>query len=148
MHAAIPKRMAPGALAGVLAEFDRCWPWLEAAMQRGGDRHTVVSIWNGIATGQYQFWPGKGAAAVTQVVQYPTGNVLQLWLVGGDLDEILSHEAEIAQWARDICCVALQLVGRPGWQKVLAPKGYSVRDVVLTRRLDDGTAGDGGDEPG
>jgi hypothetical protein len=138
--AAIPNH-APGALALVLHEFDRCWPWLERALRRGGDRHTRDTIWQGIVTGQFQFWPYPRAAGVSHVVQYPTGNVLRLWLVGGDLDEVLAREPDLAAWGRAIGCVDLELVGRHGWIRVLSPLGYVPGAVVLTRRLNDGHAG-------
>ena len=135
---------APGALALILREFDRCWPWLDAALRHGGNRHTRESIWQGIVRGQYQFWPYERAAGVTHVDVYPTGNVLQLWLVGGELDEVLRREPELAEWGRSVGCVAMQLVGRQGWAKALGPLGYSRGDVVLTRGLHDGSADTGG----
>jgi hypothetical protein len=145
---AIPKELAPGALSGVLAEFDRCWPWLEAALRHGGDRHTKESIWAGIVRGQYQFWPYGRSAGITHVDVYPTCSVLQLWLVGGELDDVLAHEPELAAWAKAVGCAAMQLVGRPGWAKALRALGYGRGDVILTRGLDDGPVrGDGGFGP-
>lgn len=132
---AIPKHLAPGILAGVLAEFDRCWPWLERAVVRGGSRHTRESLWAGIVRGEYQFWPYERSAGITNVVFFPTGRVLSLWLVGGELDDVLAHESDLAEWAAAVGCDALELVGRRGWEKVLQPMGYSSGSVVLTRRL-------------
>ena len=132
--AAIPN-CAPGFLADAYAEFDRCWPWLESALRLGGDRHTRETIWQGIATGRFQFWPYAQAAGVSHVDEYPTGRVLRMWLVGGELDEVLAREPEVADWARAIGCVDMELVGRQGWGKVLKPLGYVPGAIVLTRRL-------------
>lgn len=132
---AIPKPLAPGVLSLVLAEFDRCWPWLESALRHGGNRHTRESVWAGLVCGRYQFWPFPRSAGVTHVDQYPSGSVLQLWLVGGELDDVLAHEPEIAAWAQSVGCVALQLVGRRGWERVLKPLGYDPGSILLTRTL-------------
>lgn len=131
---AIPNH-APGALAGVLAEFDRCWPWLDAANQRAGGRHPREWIWNSVCAGQLQFWPFERCAAVTYVDTYPTGKVLRLWLVGGELDNVLAHEAEVAEWAKSIGCIAVDLIGRRGWEKALKSRGYMGGAITLTRRL-------------
>lgn len=131
---AIPTH-APGFLTGALAEFDRCWPWLERAVQRGGNRFPRDHIWNGITAGRLQFWPFERCAAVTYVDTYPIGNVLRLWLVGGELGNVLEHEAEVAEWAKSIGCIAVELDGRKGWEKALQARGYEAARVVLTRRL-------------
>lgn len=131
---AIPKH-APGFLAGAYREFDRCWPWLESALRHGGDRHTRETIWQGIVTGQFQFWPAERAAGVSHVIVYPTGNVLRIWLVGGELDEVLAAEPAIGAWAKAVGCVDMEIVGRQGWVKVLQPLGYTPGAVVLKRRL-------------
>lgn len=131
---AIPNH-APGALAGVLAEFDRCWPWLKVAVELAGDRHSYSSLWASITAGQVQFWPFERCAALTYVDRYPNCAVLRLWLVGGELANVLEHEAEVAAWAKSIGCVAVELVGRKGWEKALRAKGYGHSAITLTRKL-------------
>jgi hypothetical protein len=131
---AIPNQ-APGALAGVLAEFDRCWPWLDAANLLAGGRHSYSSLWAAITTGNVQFWPFERCAALTYVDRFPDCNVLRLWLVGGELANVLEHEAEVAEWAKSIGCVAVELVGRKGWEKALRNRGYSHGALTLTRKL-------------
>jgi hypothetical protein len=42
----------------------------------------------------------------------------------------------IEQWARDIGCLRVRIVGRRGWLRAL--KGFQVKDVVLEKELDDG----------
>ncbi len=42
----------------------------------------------------------------------------------------------IEQWAREIGCTRMRIVGRKGWLRAL--KGFQVKDVILEKELDDG----------
>lgn len=137
---AIPDHATDKLLNVLAAEFDRCWPWLLAAVQHGGSHHTRESVWQGILEGRFQFWPGRASAAVTHIDVFPTGNVFRLWLVGGDLAEVLEHEPGLAEWAKAKGCVSIELSGRRGWVKTLAPFGYEPSAITMSRRLDHGSA--------
>jgi hypothetical protein len=101
-------------------QFDRCWPWLEAARDYGGYTHTKEQVWEAIEDGRAQFWPLPNAAIMTTVDEHPTGfKELQQWLAGGDLNEILQCEPLICQWAKEIGCNRASIVGRRGWKKFL-----------------------------
>jgi hypothetical protein len=136
---AITDHLAARLLEQLAAEFDRCWPWLEAAVQHGGSHHTRESVWQGVIDGRFQFWPGVRSAAITHIDVFPTGNVFRVWLVGGELDVVLAHEPDLAAWAEAKGCVSIELSGRHGWVKVLAPYGYSPGGITMTRRLDHGS---------
>ncbi len=136
---AIPNHATDRLLAMLASEFDRCWPWLDAAVQRGGSHHTRESVWTGIVDGRFQFWPGRASAAVTHIDVFPTGNVFRVWLVGGDLAEVLEHEPGLAEWAKSKGCRSMELTGRKGWVKTLAPLGYLPGAITMSRRLDHGS---------
>ena len=41
------------------AEFERCWPWLEASLNEFGATHTKDQVWETIYRGAI-LWPGEG----------------------------------------------------------------------------------------
>ena len=99
------------------SELVRCRPWLEAAMTHG--THGWGDIVLGLAKGHYQFWPAPNGAAITEIVVYPKRKVLNIFLAGGDLGQLLDMQASAAAWAKAQGCDALMMTGRAGWKRVL-----------------------------
>lgn len=50
----------------------------------------------------------------------------------GQIIELYNH---IEQWARDIGCTRMRVIGRKGWMRMLA--GYSQAGIILEKELDD-----------
>jgi hypothetical protein len=99
-------------------EWQRCSPWIQAALDYGGNLFHLDDVWDSIHRGQAQFWPGKECAMVTEIKQYPRKRLCNVWLAGGKLDELLEMSAYIREFARRHECDAMLVQGRPGWQKV------------------------------
>lgn len=114
-------------------EFERCWPWLAAALDRAGNTHGKEDLWQAIVTERAQFWPGMRCALVTEVVVYPKLKSVRYWLAGGEMPEILRMQEHIDQWARAQGCVRAEACGRLGWLKAL--KNWSGRMAVLTKEI-------------
>jgi hypothetical protein len=118
------------------AEFERCKPWLEAALAEAGGTHTIDDIRAGIAARRYHFWPGKSSAAITEVFNFPQMRVFNVFLAGGDLEEILTDmEPDFCSFAEYLGCSQIALIGRPGWEKALKPLGWQRTAVVLSKEL-------------
>jgi hypothetical protein len=117
--------------------FDRLWPLLEPAVAEGGDTHSKEDVWREVTTDpQTRFWPGERSAAVTEVLRYPQKEVMNLWLIGGDLDELLTKMLPAAEaLARHWGLKEVWGMGRPGWKKPLAPLGYSAPGVIVKKVL-------------
>ena len=73
-----------GALSEGQAEWARCRPWIEAAVEYCGGTHTIEDVEADIAAGDAQFWPGKKAAVVTQVTDFPRFRGRPAGLAAGD----------------------------------------------------------------
>lgn len=76
------------------------------------------------------------AVIVVCVKRYPAGaKELHGLVAAGDLAAILVLIEQAEQWARsigvDFACVS----SRPGWRRVLKPRGYSVNRVELRKDL-------------
>ena len=116
------------------AELRRCRPFIEAALQYTGGTHDWDDIVYLVRKRTAQFWPGKNCAAITELIDTPGLRYCGIWLAGGELEELLEIERNIAQWARDeMRCRKVIIRGRPGWERVL--EGYSRAYVALEKEL-------------
>ena len=113
-------------------EWDRCSKWLQDALDAAGNLATLDQVKSLVDEGKARFWPGKECAFVTEIVQYPNKRALNIWLAGGDLQEMLSFEPMVRAYAKDKGCDLLVIQGRPGWQKVFkkTPKWIGLVDEV------------------
>ena len=106
------------------AEWDRCAPYLEAALRYSHGTHDLIHVYEDIASNRATLWPFERSAVVTQITTYPKVKVLTFWLAGGDMRDLLSHEPGIAAWAIEQGCTRLGISGRKGWSRAMDYLGY------------------------
>jgi hypothetical protein len=85
---------------------------------------------SGIANGDFQLFISEHSAAVTCAF----GKSLRIGLAGGDLDELLDIEKDICDYARSHDFDSIEIIGRPGWERVL--QGYRRTAVLMRKELD------------
>lgn len=117
------------------AEIERCRPWLQAALDAGGNTHEIEDLVDGIRSRRYQFWPAEDGAAVTEVLVYPNYRVLHIWLAGGSMDTIVDMDASATEYARLLGCKAVTIAGRRGWKRVLSGNGYQESLTTLVKEI-------------
>lgn len=121
---------------GLEQEFERCWPWLAAALARGEERGlSKAALWDVLARGQAMLWPGDGGALVTQCLITPEGRFLHCWLGGGALRTLLALRPGVEAWGRAMGCEYASIDGRKGWERVFRPFGYGRCGAELRKRL-------------
>jgi len=106
------------------SEIERCRPWIEAALEYSGGTHYFIDIAEGLYKGIMQLWPAEKGCIVTEIVVYPRKKVLNVFLGGGDLEQILDMHENVIEWAKAQKCEALTMTGRFGWKKPLAKHGW------------------------
>jgi len=126
------------------AEFERCWPWIEASLEPSGLYRTDGSfwpayekrhVWERIVAGKVFFWPGKECVVLTEFRVTPTGiKSHHNWVAGGDLAEIKGMMPEIEEWGKQQGCHQQTGDGRDGWLRVF--DGYQKVGVRKTKILD------------
>lgn len=91
----------------ILAQFERCKPWLEAALRTPAP-NVLASIQERVASGEMQIWPGEHCAALTEMADFPLSGarVLTVWLAG-DLAEALELQPGVEAWARAKGCTRI-----------------------------------------
>lgn len=126
------------------------WPkinlLLDIAPEYWADHYSKIQIYTGLLDGRFQFWyatkPGKKdpfLGGLTQVEQYGMKKTLRVWWVGGeDLSALISALPTVERWALSIGCDNMEVAGRAGWERVMAPHGFKRTHVVLTKELSHG----------
>lgn len=122
--------------------LDQVGPILLRAVQRTGGRWKIQHAIDKIESGEQQLWvsfEGQKIYGVvtTRIASYPAGPRLDIVYCAGDnLREWMADMlALLERWGRDNQCVGVELVGREGWVKMLAPFGYEKRYIVMEKSL-------------
>jgi hypothetical protein len=121
--------------AGTVTEFERCRPWIEAAMQYSGGTHDFSDIANGVSSGRMQFWPAPRGAAITEILVYPKKKVLNVFLAGGDMAQVLDMIADAKAWGKCHGCTSISMTGRKGWARVLNKHGWKEQFVTMAQDI-------------
>lgn len=116
-------------------EFERCKPWLEAALAEGYATRDISDVERALRHGLMQFWPGAQCAMVTELVDHPRKRVLCIYLAGGNLEELKAMYPSVEAFAREMNADAVVVNGRPGWKKVFAPHGVRAGVVQFVKEL-------------
>jgi hypothetical protein len=117
------------------SELTRCRPWIEAALGYSGGTHDFADVVDMIGTGQLQFWPAPKGCLVTEIITYPKKRVLNVFLGGGDMAQILDMQDAVTAWAKAQGCDATTIQGRPGWERVFAKYGWKRTHTVLSKDI-------------
>ena len=105
-------------------ELARCRPWIEAALEYSGGTHNCEDVVCGLAEGKRQLWRAPKGCIVTEIVVYRRNKVLNVFLGGGELEQIMDMHQDVITWAKSQGCEALAMTGRFGWKKPLAAHGW------------------------
>ena len=108
---------------------------IQRALDRAGT-HDLSDVEGMIARGEAQLWLGERSAAVTEIVVYPKHSVLNLWLCGGDLREIVEDMLPKAEeFAKAKGCKKMRTGGRKGWDRVMSGHGFSTVASICEKEL-------------
>jgi len=107
-------------------DLARCRPYIEDALEYCNGTHQFEDIVQGIAESKMQFWPAPRGCMVTEIVVYPRKKVFNIFLAGGELDQLKDMHDAMNAWAKEQGCTGGSLTGRVGWKKVLEPMGWKL----------------------
>ena len=118
--------------------WEKSKPLLVKALHRSGDLHTIDDVLESIKTKKAIFYPLKDGAAIFSVREYARRKLLQIWLVGGDMDASIEGVLSGADFhAEQNGCDGIEVIGRKGWKRVLQPYGYDYKSVVMIKDIGD-----------
>jgi hypothetical protein len=108
------------------SELERCKPWIEDALKYCNGTHLFEDVVQSIAESRMQLWAAPKGCMVTEIVVYPRKKVLNIFLAGGELDQLIDMNDDMLEWAKMQGCTGGTMTGRVGWKKVLEPMGWKL----------------------
>ena len=116
--------------------WEKVLPLVNSSLEYADGKWTAESIKTALENKQMQlFIVGKDvtAIAITQVQQYPAKKVLVvMFCAGSGMNDWVSLMSEFEDWAKEQDCKAVEVIGRPGWERVL---GWERIHVVVRKTL-------------
>lgn len=117
-------------------ELVRCRGWIEASLACADGTHTFDDVAAGVLSGRFMLWPRERCCAVLEVLEYPRSRELNVFLAGGELEQIQASQEELFEIARNCGAQAVTMTGRRGWVRALP--GWQEQHVVLRKEVADG----------
>lgn len=112
-----------------------CRKWIAAALEYNGGTHTIDDIFQGIERGRLHLWPAERGCLVTEFVHYPRKRVINVFLGGGDMDQLKDMHDAIVQFGKANGCTAATISGRPGWARVWRSEGFTPQHLTLVKEI-------------
>ena len=108
--------------------------YIEAALEYN-NTHEFDDVAAGVLTGRYQLWEMPSGCLITEVVTYPRRKVVNVFLGGGDLQEVMGMHERLEAWAAEIGAKSLTVSGRHGWARTLPKHGWEKQHMAMEKKL-------------
>src|SRR3954447_13482702 len=124
--------------------WPRIAPLVALACARSSGKFVAADVARAVAAGEFQLWVGATTAEpgtprvmlITRLLPYPRLTVCELLACVGDDREAWEPLLEdIERWAKANGAALMQPIARPGWERVLAKRGYRKTHVMLEKVL-------------
>tara|TARA_R110000764_G_scaffold65594_3_gene137262 strand:- start:219 stop:632 length:414 start_codon:yes stop_codon:yes gene_type:complete len=126
-------------------EVDKIWPLARDLIQKACDTNGAFNaedIKEKCKQGSMQLWLVVDetdkvlATVVTEIRTYPNYKVCDARIVTGiQMSRWHHHVEDLEAWAKEEGCKKMELFARPGWEKVMKPKGYLKTHVQIEKAL-------------
>ncbi len=119
-------------------------PLVALACARSSGKFEPADVARAAAASRFQLWVGTDEAdpslvrvmLLTRLLPYPRLLACEvLACVGDDRPDWEDHLATVEAWAKAQGCALMQPIARPGWERVLAKRGYKKTHVMLEKKL-------------
>ena len=118
---------------------------LKLALDHSYGEYSLSSLYEAISDNSMQLWVSLDsfdtveAALITQILDFPNVRICQMLMCGGREANNWAHFKEIIEdWAAQIGCQAVELVGRRGWKKYF--KDYEELYTTLRKGVGDASS--------
>lgn len=111
---------------------------IEKVLNVGRGEHRPKDVFDALTEGAMTLWvaPSRhniAAMAITEIARYPQYRTCRVILGAGKLDLIVKNIEPIEDWARTRGCVAVEMNGRAGWERILTD--WQKTHIVLRKDL-------------
>lgn len=121
------------------------WPQLKEfigdALARAHDSMTLDDVLGLLIEGKSNLFGAfenhKPVGACTvEILQFPRTRIALIAQLGGhDIERLLTLLPQLDMWVRDHECDTMRLLGRRGWERMLAKEDFEFSYICLDRRL-------------
>ena len=134
-----------------IEELDKVWSMVEkdikSALAYSGQLTDSDFVYETAKQGKFQVWViwdkdekittnKYYGVVVTEIIKRKHGKVCHVYIVTGRQMSKWQHLiSEIEKFAEDKDCKRMELIARPGWQKVYNNHGYKKTHVVLEKQI-------------
>lgn len=117
--------------------------YLESALEHTDGEISLKDIHSDIVNRERQLWIIKRdacyiAAIVTQIYSYNSGiKIGEITIAGGKEHRLWDHFTDVVgEWFKDQGCKFIDIIGRPGWQRLYKDRGFKTAYVQLRKKLE------------
>lgn len=132
-------------------ELDKVWGLIEKDIRKSllysGQLSDSAFVLQTAKEGKFQVWilwdkkqkttlDKYFGLVITEIIQKPLGKICHIYMMTGRQRNKWQHLIkDIEEFAKNENCLMLELIARPGWQKVLNNFGYKRTHVVLEKQI-------------
>jgi len=127
------QEVQPDFIHPLAPQLERCRPWLEDSL--GDSMLTWDDVRARVFQARAQFWPGKNAALITEIITYDKTKAIQVITAGGDMVELKKLATGAEAYGRMMQCEYAVVEGRKGWERALKDDGYEFYAVTVRKSL-------------
>lgn len=116
--------------------------YIKSALEHTDGEISFENVLSGIANQERQLWVIKYdgqyiAALVTQIYSYPTNvKIGEITIAGGKDHALWDHFVDVVgKWFKEQKCDFIDIIGRPGWQRLYKKRGFKTAYVNLRKPL-------------
>lgn len=107
---------------------------IEEALSR--DRqHSFQEVMDGLGTGRFQCFNSPHGTWITEIIVHKLGKTLNVFIVAGQLPEVMQLQPRVEQFGRDQGCSEMTAIARPGWRTVAVQHGWHTESLVIAKSL-------------
>lgn len=118
----------------VVQEWAKCREALLPAIEMTGGTHTEDDVLTALIQGRMLLWRNGKSALVTEFSQFPRMKVINVFLAGGELEDIMPLQKDIENFGRkNGCQKATMLAARDGWLRTI--EGGTKAGIYMTKDL-------------
>jgi hypothetical protein len=110
---------------------------LDRVLSRMGNLYLAQDLISAINAGRMQIFCKDDSVAITQVAQYPRAKVIEIIAAVGNLEDVLTLNEQIMEWAPEIGASVITAYARRGWLPYALARGWRLkaRNYVYQREL-------------
>lgn len=116
-------------------ELDRCRTWIDAALEYSGGTHDWYDVVQGILEGRFQLWPAENGCIVTEILTYPRKRIINVFLGGGEINDLIDLHGPVIEWAKQQGCTAATINGRAGWERKYRDLGWKPMHRTIVKEF-------------